>query len=175
MSNIIVAAFSGSNVYTSVSGLWQYDYGQTLRIQGLRLPTAVEIHFSYTEKGGDSVTRIGTTHDGVTDVPIPDSFLENNGASQDYKIYAFVYLSGTEHGNTEHRVTMQVQSRPKPEVPVTPEEPELFRETIQAVNDAAARAKESEDSARNSAEKAEAVASSAGKALKRWRKIPSSP
>lgn len=30
---------------TSVYGLDQYDYGQVLRIQGLNLPTAVEIHF----------------------------------------------------------------------------------------------------------------------------------
>ena len=66
------------NTYTTAAGLWQYDYGQILRLQGIKLPTAVEIHFSLQEKGGESVTRIGTTKDGVTDVVIPDSMLEND-------------------------------------------------------------------------------------------------
>ena len=75
------------NIYTTVAGLWQYDYGQILRLQGIKLPTAVEIHFSLQEKDGESVTRIGTTKDGVTDVVIPDSMLENDATTMDYKIY----------------------------------------------------------------------------------------
>ena len=41
-----------------VTGLDQYDYGQVLRIQGLNLPTAVEIHFGLEETGGTTTTRI---------------------------------------------------------------------------------------------------------------------
>ena len=40
-------------------GLWQYDFGQVLRIQGGNLKSAVEIHFSLQETGGEAVTRIG--------------------------------------------------------------------------------------------------------------------
>ena len=58
-------------------GLWQWSYGQILRIQGLSLPTAAEIHFSSQERNGESVTRIGITKDGVTDVVIPYCMLEN--------------------------------------------------------------------------------------------------
>lgn len=136
------------NTYTSCSGLWQYDYGQVLRIQGLNLPTAVEIHFSLQEKGGETVARIGTSRDGVTDVVIPDSFLENEDADMDYKIYAFVYLTDAEFGHTEYKIAMSVKSRPKPEAFDKPEDAELFREAIKEVNTSAetaqAAAKEAE-------------------------------
>lgn len=125
------------NIYTTVAGLWQYDYGQILRLQGIKLPTAVEIHFSLQEKGGESVTRIGTTKDGVTDVAIPDSMLENDATTMDYKIYAFVYLADSESGRTEYKVSMSVKSRPKPESFEKPEDAELFRQAITEVNNSA--------------------------------------
>lgn len=125
------------NTYTTAAGLWQYDYGQILRLQGIKLPTAVEIHFSLQEKGGESVTRIGTTKDGVTDVVIPDSMLENDATTMDYKIYAFVYLADSESGRTEYKVSMSVKSRPKPEGFEKPEDAELFRQTITEVNNSA--------------------------------------
>lgn len=83
------------------------------------------------------MTRIGTTKDSVTDVPIPDSMLENEEIDQNYKIYAFIYLSENNSGNTEHKITIPIKARPKPEIPGTPEEPEYFRETIKIVNEAA--------------------------------------
>lgn len=126
----------------------------------------VEVHFSLQEKGGGSVTRIGTTADGVTDVTIPDSFLENNGATQDYKVYAFVYVENGESGNTEYKIEMSVKARPKPEVPGTPEEPELFKEAIKTVNKAADRAETAEQNAKDSASKAEEAANSASASAK---------
>ena len=59
---------------------------------GLNLPDFVEVHFALKEKGGTSVSRMDAK-DGVTDVIIPDSMLENEGTLQDYKVYAFIYLS----------------------------------------------------------------------------------
>lgn len=131
------------NTYTTAAGLWQYDYGQILRLQGIKLPTAVEIHFSCSEKGGESVTRIGTTKDGVTDVVIPDSMLENDATTMDYKIYAFIYLADQEIGQTEYKISMPVKSRPKPEGFSRPEDTELFREAINEVNKSATSAQES--------------------------------
>lgn len=96
-------------------GIWQYDYGQILRIQNLKLPPAVEIHFSLSERGGQAVTRVGTTRDNVTDVVIPDSMLENADTAADYKIYAFIYLADQEIGQTEYKISMSVRSRPRPE------------------------------------------------------------
>lgn len=140
--NIIFAKFEAGSRKCNVYGAWQYDYGQVLRIQDLGLQAAVEIHFSLDEKGGTSVSRIGTTKDGVTDVQIPDSMLENGDTTQNYCIYAFLYLADQNSGNTEYEIAINVKSRPRPEIPGSPEEPELFREAIAAVNEAADRAED---------------------------------
>ena len=115
MSNIVTAVFQDDEQYCRVRNVWQYDHGQILRIQGLTLPPAVEIHFSLTDAGGEAVTRVGVTKDNVTDVIIPDSLLENNGATENYNIYAFVYITDPGSGETEYKITISVKSRPKPE------------------------------------------------------------
>ena len=75
---MVIANFEqGQRKKTVSDKLKQWDYGQVLRIQGLSLPTAAEIHFSLQESRGDCVNRIGVTKDGVTDVVIPDSMVEN--------------------------------------------------------------------------------------------------
>ena len=123
-----------------VTGLDQYDYGQILRIQGLKLPTAVEIHFGLEETGGTTTTRIGVTKDGVTDVPIPDSMLENGDTSLDYTIYAFVYLTDETSGKTTNKIKIQVKARSKPEQFDKPSDTELFHKAIEAVNQSAKEA-----------------------------------
>lgn len=140
---MIVANFNKGTTISQIFGLWQYDYGQVLRIQGLNLPTAIEIHFSYQRTGGEAKTRIGMTKDGVTDVVIPDSMLENQDTDEDYKIYAFVYVTDDSSGQTEYCITMNVQSRPKPEAFDRPEDGEIFKEAIQAVRESADQAAES--------------------------------
>lgn len=55
---MITVFFDEKNEYARAAGLWQWDYGQVLRIQGLTLPTAVEIHFSLTETGGQAITPV---------------------------------------------------------------------------------------------------------------------
>lgn len=115
MNNITTAIFDVGTKYTNVVGLWQYDYGQILRIAGLNMPKAVEIHFSLNETHGSSVTRIGITKDKITDVSIPDSMLENENAKQNYNVYAFIFLTDGNSGNTEYRIKIPVKARPKPE------------------------------------------------------------
>ncbi len=164
-TNITTAVFSSASSYANASSLWQYDYGQVLRIQGLNLPKAVEIHFALNETYGNSVTRIGTTKDGATDVIIPDSMLEYGNTSQNYNIYAFIFFTDSNSGNTEYRIKIPVKARPKPEIPGIPEEPELFRETVKAVNDAADRAEASERNAKASEERAKEHADCASESL----------
>ena len=147
MGKITTAVFEPGSTIANVYGLWQYDYGQTLRIQGLNLPSAVEIHFSLQETGGASVSRIGVTKDGVTDVIIPDSMLENDGATKDYDMFAFVYLTDATSGQTEYKINLQIESRPKPEVPGGGENPNIFHEAVQAVQKSADKAAESEKQA----------------------------
>ena len=140
---MITAIFENNQLVSYSLKTWQYDYGQILRIEGLNLPTAIEIHFALTEKGGEAVTRIGMTKDGVTDVVIPDSFLENNDITQDYRIYAFIYLRDDTSGQTEYKIPISVTSRPKPEAFNRPEDGEIFKEAIQAVRQSADQAAES--------------------------------
>lgn len=144
---MIIANFDKGSTREDVFRIYQYDYGQVLRIQGLTLPTAVEVHFSLQNTGGETTTRIGVTKDGVTDVVIPDSFLENGYTTQNYEIYAFVYLRDETSGQTEYKITLHIISRPKPEAFDRPEDAEIFKEAIKAVNESAARSAESEKQA----------------------------
>ena len=112
---MITVVFNSGETRKNAKGLWQYDYGQVLRIQGLSLNPAVEIHFALQEKGGSAVTRIGATENGITDVVIPDSMLKNDGLAADYKIYAWIYFTSEESGETKYMITLQVKSRPEPE------------------------------------------------------------
>ena len=148
---MVIANFEDEN-YKRVTGLWQWDYGQVLRIQGLNLPKAVEIHFSLQESGGEAKKRVGFTKDGVTDVVIPESMLENEESLGNYDIFAFIYLTDDTSGQTEYKICMPVKERPKPEAFDKPEDGEIFREAIKAVNDAADRAEESERQAAEHAE-----------------------
>lgn len=157
---------AGQHYCQAVSDLWQWDYGQTLRIQGVKLPAAVEVQFSTTERIGETVTRIGVTKEGVTEVPIPDTLLDGGGTTQDYTIYAFVYIENGDSGKTEYRVSMKVRARPKPEAHATPEEGELFRQAIVAVAESADRAESARKSAQVSADEAKTSKENAETAAK---------
>ena len=152
MANNIIQAVLDYR-YVDTRSVWQYDYGQILRIQGENLPKAVEVHFSLNEVGGDSITKIGVTTDGITEVQVPDELLENGGARFKYNIYAFVYTEDGASGNTEYRVRIPVQVRPKPSDHVTPDNTDIdpFGDVVKAVNNAAERAEASEQKAKEHA------------------------
>lgn len=143
-------------------GVWQYDYGQVLRITGPELPPAVEVQFSLDEKSGETLSRVGTTVDGVTEVKIPDELLTHS-ATSNYRIYAYIYLTDETSGNTKYEITIPVRVRSKPTSPAEDPEtdPDLFRETIVAVNASAERAKMAEQNAKESATEAGKYAASA--------------
>lgn len=146
-NRIITAVFKGFK-NTKVSDVWQWDYGQILRIQGLDLPTAVEVDFAVAG-ASESIARIGTTKDGVTDVVIPDSLIETGK-----NLVAYIYLRDSASGNTEYQIDMLVTKRAKPEAYDTPEDKELFGQAIEAVNAAADRAEKAGQTAQEAAQKA---------------------
>ena len=155
---MITAVFTDGDDCVWAYGLWQWDYGQQLRIEGLHLPTVVEIHFSLQEAGGEAVPRVGVTKDGVTTVTIPDSMLEGAGAVRDYQVYAWVYLSDRTFGETTKQIMMKVKARSKPKAFEAPGDGEIFRQAIEAVNDAAKRAEDAGDKAVVAADEAEKAA-----------------
>lgn len=153
--------------FVNTEKVWQYDYGQILRLQEKNLPKAVEVHFSLNETGGDAITKVGVTTDGVAEVQVPDELLENGDTTFTYNIYAFVYIEDGTSGSTEYRIKIPVQARPKPSDHVTPDNTDTdpFGDVVKAVNDAAERAKTSERKAKASedaaAESAQKIANSA--------------
>lgn len=161
MNNIIECKLESTykEIYT---GLWQYDYGQRLRITGVDLPTAVEVQFSLQETGEDTTTRIGTTVDGTTEVQIPDALLKNVGCTRDYNIYAYIYVTDEKSGSTEYKIVLHVKSRTKPENPSeeTPTEPNIFHEAIATINESTNRAEAAADAAANTLEEIKEVSNS---------------
>lgn len=132
--------------------LWQYNYGQVLRIQGGNLQKAQEIQFALEETGGDSLTRIGITQGGVTDVVIPDTMLENNDSEVDYPVYVFIYNRDETSGETVDKFVLNVLSRSKPEHTGGSDDGDAFGKVIEAVNNAAERAETAEQQAAKHAE-----------------------
>lgn len=137
-NNIVTAAFSGGRK-TRTDRLWQYDYGQILRIVGLELPETFEVHFS-NDKGGTSKTSVGSNNS----VPIPDEYL-TSGAD----IFAWIYLhTGQDDGETEYMVIIPVKRRAQPsDLPPTPQEQSAITEAIAALNDGAAKAEAAAEAA----------------------------
>lgn len=154
MDNIVSVKLDSR--YASTLGVWQYDYGQVLRITGPELPPAVEVQFSLNEKSGETLSRVGTTVDGVTEVKIPDELLTHS-ATSNYRIYAYIYLTDETSGNTKYEITIPVRVRSKPTSPAEDPEtdPDLFRETVVAVNASAKRAENAASSAMESAASAD--------------------
>ena len=163
MDNIIEVQFN--EMLQRTRSIWQYDYGQVLKILsgGVVLPNFLEVHFSLSRENEKYITRIGTTVNGVTKVQIPNELLNTENKTHDYFIYAFIYVSTEKYGNTKCEIIIPVKSRIKPENPSEEPlpEPNIFHETVEAVNAAADRAKMAEQSAKASATEAGKYAASA--------------
>lgn len=152
--NVITAAFGGMREVTTAR-LWQWDYGQVLKITGLNLPTAFEVHFSNSKERGTSKTQIGQD----SQVTIPDEYL-TSGAD----VYAFIYLhEGETDGETEYRIKIPVKERPQPtDVEPTPQEQSEITQAIAALNTAVEKTAADVTSADASAQAAAESAESAG-------------
>lgn len=108
-NNIITAVFNGSK-FATTDYLWQYDYGQILKISGIDLPELYEVHVSGSASGS-AVTVFGDANG----IAIPDEYLMKSGS-----ITMYIYLhTGESDGETEYKITIPVKSRVKP----THEEP----------------------------------------------------
>lgn len=103
--NITTVSFgAGDTIAISEGNLWQYDYGQILKIQGLDLPAVYTVDFANI---GDTetISMIGDENG----VQIPDDLL-TTGKS----IYAYVWLhTGNNDGETEYKIGIPVFPRPE--------------------------------------------------------------
>lgn len=158
MNNIIRAVFCPGEYETTAQRtdgkpFWQWNYGTVLQIHGLNLPAATEIHFKHEKIDGDAVIRIGTAADKITTVAFPEAFLELDGL-----VTTYVYVSDTQSGQTEYKISTRITARAKPEAWERPEDVEIWRQTVEAVNAAADRAETAATDSETSALKSEASA-----------------
>jgi len=159
-TNIINAKLGCPDVTVWADWGWQYDYGQILKLSGVDLPEAYEVHFSNQETGGTTVTQIGNA-DGVT---VPDQFFLNG-----QNIFVWVFLhEALEDGETIYKVVIPIKARPQPSDAVpTPVEQSEITQAIAALNQAVeetAAAQEAAENAQDAAELAQGKAEDAQEA-----------
>lgn len=112
---MIYANFDSGYSTISVYGLWQYDFGQLLEIQGLSILDGTSIHFAQNGKTIEGIIR-------SNQVEIPDYFLQFP-----IDINAYIYIENKGAGKTVAKIKLLVRSRDKPPDYVAPEEPSYTR------------------------------------------------
>lgn len=149
---MLIAKFHKKDEEIELNGLWMYDYGQKLQIEGLDLPDVFEVHFVW--KGLDNAKIVtGSTIDGVSTIDIP-----NEALTQKSTIKAYIYMSTPDEGETVNTVIMYLDRRIAPEGFEAPEDVDLFHYTLAAANEYLRQTKVSEQNASDSAVEAESWA-----------------
>ena len=95
---MLVANFARKDEEIELEGLWQYDYGQKLQINGLNLPGIFEVHFFWQGLENAKIMT-GHTENGISSVDIP-----NEALTQKRAITAYIYLPSAEEGETTNTV-----------------------------------------------------------------------
>ena len=124
-----LTVYKGTYRTITANPLYQWDYGQILKITGIDLPETYEVHFSNQEINGETITQIGDAN-GVS---IPDELLATGS-----DIWAFLYLhEGESDGETEYKIQIPVKKRPRPsDTEPTPEEQSTITQVVAALNNA---------------------------------------
>lgn len=140
-----------SSRYAETNSIFQYDTGRKLEIYGCNLPKSVEVQFSTDKEKGNTITRVGNTNNGVTTAIIPNQLLNDSEKTSNFCIFAFLYNVDNDGGRTEYVIKIPVVARPKPENPSEEPlpEPNIFHETVVAVNASAERAEKAVSDAEN--------------------------
>lgn len=147
MDNNIIRAVFDSTDKTRTEAAYQWDYGQILKVEGLDLPEAYEVHFSNEELTGEAATAIGNA-DGVS---IPDAYFQSG-----QNIYAWIYLhTGEDDGETEYKILIPILKRAKPtDYEPDPVQQDAITQAIAALNSAVAKTDEDSASAEEAAKSA---------------------
>lgn len=152
---MIEAVFTPGKNVLKVKGLFQYDYNQYMVIKGLELPSVCRVDFSNEEREGQAKRQDCVTEDGVSKAMIPNYLLWDEEQTEDYNIYAFVYVDDNNEGETVRKVIMPVVARPKPTDIDIPIDRPVFSDTIEAVKEHADTAIDAKNDAKRYAENAD--------------------
>lgn len=154
---IIECTFTNTTVISIKTG-FQYDTGQTLKINGLRdLPVNPEVHFAI-DGSSESGVYLGTYTNGVLTCPIPDPVMQH--------VFwrAFIFITTPTSGTTEFAVNVQLKERPPRGAPLSENEVTLADQLAGRLNElngiAEAAAESALESAAAAAKSAEESAAS---------------
>lgn len=131
---MIKAIFPEGVTAMTVTGLTQWDYGQTLQIQASGLPALVEVHFA-CEGMNEAVVRSCAVTSNTLTAAIPDICLE-----QTSPVMAWVYIVSESSGITTLTVTLPIiaRARPQPNATIPEDTSDKYTEAVAAMNAAAA-------------------------------------
>lgn len=134
----ITKVFLGRPSPVTTSPLYQWDYGQKLKLTGINLPQYYEVHFAVSENGNAYVDAVS----GDT-VSIPDALLEIGS-----DIYAWVYIhTGDDDGETVYKIKIPVIARAKPsDDSLTPSERSAVTEAVSLLRNSAQQLEEAKES-----------------------------
>lgn len=133
---MIIADFTNcaEDTITASGVLYQYDYNQELKIQGLNIAGSAQVHFSFQQSFGEAVRIIGEAEDGDLTVQIPNFLLKGFLSCQgEYYIWAFVYVADSDAGETIKRIRMRVIARPRPQDYSEPEFKDAFDQLTESL------------------------------------------
>lgn len=106
---MLEAVFTTGVSEITVTGLTQWDRGQTMQIACPNLPSAFQVHFA-NRKSKKAVVVQATGENNVATVVIPDVMLQ-----QPFELFAYLYFDENLIGETTKTVRMPVERRKKPD------------------------------------------------------------
>lgn len=134
MSNI-VDAYPREGVVFRTKPLFQWDWGQIVRLHISDLPASYKVEFSNSTRA-DAVATVQTTDE----VTIPAQFLESGNP-----VYAWVVVVA-EARTTEYSLIIPVSARAKPtDLEPAPEEQSEIDQTLAALNSGVSRVEQIAD------------------------------
>lgn len=116
---MITVLFTDTGAAYNNRAFTQYDYNQTLQIQGIEISGTPQIHFA--RKGMEAIVKIPTVEPdtGFITASVPNSILQYDG-----EMTVYLYSINASTGKTLQSITFFVNPRQKPEgYTLQPDEP----------------------------------------------------
>lgn len=126
MEKTLKAVFQDGKDTVRVRGLWQYDTGVQLEVEGIPAGDVNRVDFGM-DFGSETIPVLVTqTASGTFTARIPAKVTEFPGA-----VTAYIYLATADSGYTIKKVVMPMMDRPEPGTGVPEESTNPFGEAIE--------------------------------------------
>lgn len=133
---MITAVFEEEDQQTATTEpIYQYNHGEVLRVTGLDFPATARVDFSYDRRGCPATPKVGIKVAGGLEAPVPEEMMVHGDSKENYRIYAFIFITNGDNGQTVRRVKIPVRARPKIYEYQPPEgEPDFLEKVLEAIN-----------------------------------------